>query len=72
MLNFTNGFSCAVNKDDDTVIINFIQRVPHFDSEYEKTEGVVENVDSIVMGKAVAGRLLNALKSMLGDEEIEE
>lgn len=69
MLTYVNGFSCAV--DSENFIINFVQRNPKIEAEGIQDEMVVESVASLVMSKAAAGRLLDALQEML-DVEIED
>lgn len=68
MLQYTNGFSCAMDNEKESLIINFIQEMPQIDNGAMKDETMIENVTTLVMDKATAEKLLNALKQMLGDE----
>lgn len=72
MLQFVNGFSCAVDSEKKEFIINFVQRIPKIDDEGMQTETIVENVSSIVMGKSLAEKLVDAVQGMLETEEHEE
>lgn len=71
MLHYVNGFSCAMDSDKEEFIIDFVQRVPKIELDGIQEDMVTESVASLVMGKAVAERLLKALKEML-DTEIED
>ena len=68
MLQYTNGFSCAMDNEKESLIINFIQEMPQIDNGAMKDETMIENVTTLVMDKVTAEKLFNALKQMLGDE----
>ena len=70
MLNYTNGFSCAIDNDKGDFIINFIQRIPKIEGEGIPEEETIENVSSVVMNKVTAGKLLSALKELLETEDV--
>ena len=62
MLQYVNGFSCAMDSEKDELIIKLLQRSP---------DGVImDEVATIVMGKVTAQRLLEGLKEMLEDEVV--
>ena len=66
MLQYVNGFSCAMDSEKDELIIKLLQRSPDFTDD---NDGVImDEVATIVMGKVTAQRLLEGLKEMLEDE----
>lgn len=68
MLQYVNGFSCAMDSEKDELIIKLLQRSPDFTDD---NDGVImDEVATIVMGKVTAQRLLEGLKEMLEDEGI--
>ena len=68
MLQYVNGFSCAMDSEKDELIIKLLQRSPDF-TDYN--DGVImDEVATIVMGKVTAQRLLEGLKEMLEDEVV--
>lgn len=71
MLQFTNGFSCAMDQKKEELMINFVQQVPEI-GEDGKTQSVqVEDVIKLVMGKVLAQDLLDALTEILADDDEE-
>ena len=68
MLQYVNGFSCAMDSEKDELIIKLLQRSPDFTDD---NDGVImDEVATIVMGKVTAQRLLRGLKEMLEDEVV--
>ena len=68
MLQYVNGFSCAMDSEKDELIIKLLQRSPDFTDD---NDGVIMDVvATIVMGKVTAQRLLEGLKEMLEDEVV--
>ena len=68
MLQYVNGFSCAMDSEKDELIIKLLQRSPDFTDD---NDGVImDEVETIVMGKVTAQRLLEGLKEMLEDEVV--
>lgn len=68
MLQYVNGFSCAMDSEKDELIIKLLQRSPDFTAD---NDGVImDEVATIVMGKVTAQRLLEGLKEMLEDEVV--
>lgn len=68
MLQYVNGFSCAMDSEKDELIIKLLQRSPDFTDD---NDGVImDEVVTIVMGKVTAQRLLEGLKEMLEDEVV--
>ena len=66
MLQYVNGFSCAMDSEKDELIIKLLQRSPDFTDD---NDGVImDEVATIVMGKVTPQRLLEGLKEMLEDE----
>lgn len=68
MLQYVNGFSCAMDSEKDEMIIKLLQRSPDFTDD---NDGVImDEVAPIVMGKVTAQRLLEGLREMLEDEDV--
>ena len=68
MLQYVNGFWCAMDSEKDELIIKLLQRSPDFTDD---NDGVImDEVATIVMGKVTAQRLLEGLKEMLEDEVV--
>lgn len=67
MLQYVNGFSCALNSQNEDFIISFIQTSPNF--ENDRDEYIRENIASLVMPKEIAGNLSQALLEMLDDSD---
>lgn len=68
MLQYVNGFSCAMDSEKDEMIIKLLQRSPDFTDD---NDGVImDEVTTIVMGKVTAQRLLKGLREMLEDEDV--
>ena len=68
MLQYVNGFSCAMDSEKDELIIKLLQRSPDFTDD---NDGVImDEVATIVMGKVTAQRLSEGLKEMLEDEVV--
>ncbi len=65
MLQYVNGFSCAVDNEKKEFIINFVQRIPKIDENGIQEELTTEAVSSIVMGVGVAEKLFHTLEEML-------
>lgn len=70
MLQFTNGFSCAMDQEKEEVIITFVQQVPEI-GEDGKTTVTVEEVTRLVMGKVTAQNLSDGLAEILTDDNTE-
>lgn len=69
MLQYANGFSCAMDEEKESLIINFVQRMPQIINGAMDEKTTVENVATLVMDKSTGENLFNALKQMLGDDE---
>ena len=68
MLQYVNGFSCAMDSEKDEMIIKLLQRSPDFTDD---NDGVImDEVATIVMGKVTAQRSLEGLREMLEDEDV--
>ncbi len=68
MLQYVNGFSCAMDSEKDELIIKLLQRSPDFTDD--NVGVIMDEVATIVMGKVTAQRLLEGLKEMLEDEVV--
>lgn len=69
MLQYTNGFSCAVDPAREEIIINFGQQAPVYDAEGNVADIKVEDVVALAMGRSTAERLINSLIELLDDDE---
>lgn len=49
MLQFTNGYACAIDQEKGEVMIQFVQQMPEFEDESQRVR--TEEVASLVMGK---------------------
>lgn len=65
MLQFTNGFSCAMDQENGELIVNFIQQAPRVDDNGETAEVSVSEVVSLVMGKVMAQKLAESINELL-------
>lgn len=71
MLQFTNGFSCAMDQEKEELIITFVQHVPEIGEDGKTTTVTVEEVTRLVMGKVTAQNLLDGLAEILADDNTE-
>lgn len=69
MLQYTNGFSFALDREKESLIMNCVQRIPKIIDGKMGEETEVENVATLVMDKTTAETLLKALKTLLENEE---
>lgn len=69
MLQYTNGFSSAIDSQKEEVIINFTQQAPVFDVEGNVVEVQVENIIGLAMGKSMAENLVEVLNGLLSEME---
>lgn len=67
MLQYTNGFSCAMDTEKEELIISFVQQIPEIGEDGETSNIRVEEVANLVMGKVMAQNLLDGLAEMLTD-----
>ena len=49
MLQYTNGFSCAMDQEKDELMISFVQQVPEIGEDGETNHVKVEEVVNLVM-----------------------
>ena len=68
VLQFTNGFTCAMNQDKGELFITFVQQVPEFDEDGNATNVEVEEVVKLAMGKVTAQNLIDSLNEVLSDD----
>ena len=68
MLQYTNGFTCAVDNDKQSLIINFVQTVPIIDINGNVERNETEQIASIVMSYASAVNLSQVLENVLNPE----
>ncbi|NMA25682.1 MAG: hypothetical protein GX936_08460 [Clostridiales bacterium] len=69
MLQFTNGFSCAVDDKKTEIVIRFEQTCPGFDESGKVSSLVNEPVTTLIMHKDVASGLISALTRLLSDPD---
>lgn len=65
MLQFTNGFSCAADKNKEEIIFRFFQQIPEIGNDGKTKRMVEDEVVQLVMGKVLAQNLLDTLKEIL-------
>lgn len=65
MLQFTNGFTCAVNQEKGEVMITFLQQSPQIGDDGKMTSVKTEEIVSLVMGRVVTKNLLDSLTEIL-------
>lgn len=65
MLQFTNGFSCALDHENEELIVHFLQQAPRIGEDGAVADVRTEEVITLVMGKAVAENLAETLTEML-------
>lgn len=68
MLQFTNGFSCAMDQEKGELIISFLQQVPEIGDDGKTKSVKTEEVSNLVMGKVMAQNLLDGLAEILSDD----
>lgn len=68
MLQYVNGFSCAIDEEKREFILNFVQRFPKIKEGNIGEEMEIEVISSLAMDKKVAERLRSALNDVLEDE----
>lgn len=68
MLQFTNGFTCAMDRKKGEVIINFMQQTPQFDSAGNVQSVSIETTNSMVMNRITAEELIANLNDILSEE----
>lgn len=71
MVQYVNGFSCAINEEKGEFMLNYTQRFPKIVQGNLEDENETEIVSSLVMNTQVAERLRDALNDLLGDESEE-
>lgn len=68
MLQFTNGFTCALDQEKEELIITFVQQIPQIESDGKTTNINVEEVVKLVMGKVTAQNLIEGLNEVLTED----
>ena len=69
MLQFTNGFTCALDQEKEELIITFVQQVPKIENDGKATHIEVEEVVKLVMGKVTAQNLIEGLSEVLANDD---
>lgn len=69
MLQYANAFSCVVNNDDNSFVINFIQNAPILTDDPNVVDSEAHEIASIVMSKSGAYALLKSLTDLLNPQE---
>lgn len=70
MLQYVDGFTCAVNTKKDTLTIKFVQNEPVFpasDTEPENVKTNVIDIASVVMTRESAKALLDSIADLLSE-----
>lgn len=68
MLQYTNGFSCAVDPAREEIIIKFGQQAPVYDDDGNVVDVKIEDVVDLAMGRSTAERLIDSLIELLDEE----
>lgn len=68
MMQYANGFSCALSADSGELIIRFLQQSPVFKEDGSTEESKVNEVTEIIMPNNVAKQLAYALDSLANSE----
>lgn len=72
MLQFTNGFSCAMDQSKGEMIIKFLQQFPDLDDAGNIVDVQREEVVTLAMSTVTAKNLVDVLGEILNDELEEE
>lgn len=67
MYQYTNGFTCALGADKNTIMINFRQKAPVFDNDGTLCNTELIQIASVIMDKKMAEELGKALSSAAND-----
>lgn len=71
MLQFTNGFSCAMDQSKGEMILKFFQQSPNLNDEGQVVDVQRENVVDLAMSTVTARNLVEIMGEILNDEQDE-
>ncbi len=69
MMQYTNGFSCAVSKDSGELILKFLQQSPVVNENGSTQETKIEEITELIMPNTVAKQLSIALNEITSEEQ---
>lgn len=69
MLQYTNGFACVFNNDDNSFVIKFYQNVPILTENPDVIQSEAQEISSIVMSRNGAQALLKSLSDILNSSD---
>lgn len=72
MLQFTNGFSCAVDQSKGEMIVKFMQQSPVLDNGGNIVDVQTEEVVTLAMSIVTAANLVDIIGEILNGEPEEE
>ena len=70
MLQYTNGFSCALSNDSGELIIKFFQQTPIVKENKITPDIKIEEVTEVIMPNNIAKHLANGLMTIMSKNEI--
>jgi hypothetical protein len=70
MLQYTNGFSCALSNDSGELIIKFFQQTPIVKENKITPDIKIEEVTEVIMPNNIAKQLANGLMTIMSKNEI--
>lgn len=70
MMQYTNGFSCALSNDSGELIIKFVQQTPIVKEDGSTPDTKIEEVTEVIMPNNIAKQLANGLMTIMSENEI--
>lgn len=70
MMQYTNGFSCALSNDSGELIIKFFQQTPIVKENKITSDIKIEEVTEVIMPNNIAKQLANGLMTIMSENEI--
>lgn len=70
MLQYTNGFSCALSNYSGELIIKFFQQTPIVKENKITPDIKIEEVTEVIMPNNIAKQLANGLMTIMSKNEI--
>lgn len=73
MVNYTNCFSLASDSNQDTLVVNFLQRLPEVEPDGSIGDATKNDLlGSFIMNRDIAINLATSILSLLNDNEAGE
>ena len=70
MLQYVNSFTCSLNSDDNTLVLNFRQNEPIFEAEDDTVKIQTHIISSLIMDKTCALQLQDAISQLLATSNL--